>query len=105
MKTCHDEKIEMHEFVVGDILLLFNSRLRLFLGKLKSMWNGPYRVTQVFQHGTVKLENKEKMRFKVKGQRIKVYLRKYECVGELINSYYPDEVGLIKVFSLFRDVN
>ena len=36
IKKYHDNKIEKREFMVGDLVLLFNSRLRLFLGKLKS---------------------------------------------------------------------
>ena len=57
--------------VAGDLVLLFNSRLHLFPGKLKSKWTGPYTVTQIFPHGAVELETKEGVRFKVNGQRIK----------------------------------
>ncbi|KAK4713526.1 hypothetical protein R3W88_019433 [Solanum pinnatisectum] len=92
MKKYHDQKIDKREFVVGDLVLLFNSRLRLFPGKLKSKWTGPFRVTQVFPHGAVELENKEGTRFKVNGQRIKVYLGKSESVQEVIEAYYLDEV-------------
>ena len=42
MKKHHDNKIEKREFMIGDLVLLFNSRLRLFPGKLKSKWTGPY---------------------------------------------------------------
>ena len=34
MKKYHDNKIEKREFMVGDLVLLYNSRLRLFSGKL-----------------------------------------------------------------------
>ena len=33
MKKYHDQKIEKHKFVVGDLVLLFNSRLCLFPSK------------------------------------------------------------------------
>ena len=56
--------------MVGDLVLLFNSRLRLFPGKLKSKWTCPYLVTQLFLHGAVELETKEGVRFWVNGQRI-----------------------------------
>lgn len=92
MKKYHDQKIEKREFVVGDLVLLFNSRLHLFLGKLKSKWTGPFRVTQVFPHGAVELENKEGIRFKVDGQRIKVHMGKSESVQEVIEANYLDEV-------------
>ena len=36
IKKCHDKKFEKRDFVVGDMVLLFNSRLHLFSGKLKS---------------------------------------------------------------------
>ena len=54
--------------MVGDLVLLFNSRLPLFPGKLKSKWTGPYLVTQLFPHGAVEFETKEGVRFKVNGQ-------------------------------------
>ena len=47
------------EFMVGDLVLLFDSRMRLFTGKLKSKWTGPYLVTQLFPHGAVELETKK----------------------------------------------
>ena len=36
MKRYHDQRIEKREFVVSDVVFLFNSRLRLFLGKRRS---------------------------------------------------------------------
>ncbi|XP_069154490.1 uncharacterized protein [Solanum lycopersicum] len=92
MKKYHDNKIEKWEFMVGDLVLLFNSRLRLFPGKLKSKWNGPYLVTQLFPQGAVELETKEGMRFKVNGQRIKIYFRHAESANEVIEVYHLDEV-------------
>ena len=92
MKKYHDNKIEKREFMVGDLVLLFNSRLRLFPGKLKSKWTGPYLVTQLFPHGAVELEIKEGVRFKVDGQHIKIYFRHAESVNEVIEAYHLDEV-------------
>jgi len=71
LKNYHDRKIEKWEFTPGDLVLLFNSRLCFFHGKLKSNWLGSFRVVQVFSYGVVELENDEGMLFKVKGQRIK----------------------------------
>ena len=92
MKKYHDNKIEKRYFMVGDLVLLFNSILRLFLGKLKSKWTGPYTVTQLFPHGAVELETKEGVRFKVNGQRIKIYLGHAELANEVIEAYHLDEV-------------
>ena len=74
LKKYHDQKIEKRYFVVGDIVLLFNSRLRLFPGKHKSKWTGPFLISQVIPHGAVELENNEGVTFKVKGKRTKIYL-------------------------------
>ena len=92
MKKHHDLKIEKWDFMVGDLVLLFNSRLRLFPGKLKSKWTGPYLVTQLFPHGAIELETKEGVRFKVNGQRIKIYSGHAESTNEVIEAYHLDEV-------------
>nr|GEZ04799.1 reverse transcriptase domain-containing protein [Tanacetum cinerariifolium] len=40
-KKLHEAKIKNRIFNVGDQVLLFNSRLKIFSGKLKSRWSGP----------------------------------------------------------------
>ena len=92
MKKYPYNKIEKREFMVGDLVLLFNSRLRLFPGKLKSKWIGPYLVTQLFPHGAVELETKEGVRFKVNGQRTKIYFGHDESANDMIEAYHLDEV-------------
>ncbi|XP_004234301.2 uncharacterized protein [Solanum lycopersicum] len=72
MKKYHDQKIKKIEFAIGDLVLLFNSRLRLFARKPKSKWMGPFFITKVFPHGVVELENKESVKFMVNEQRIKI---------------------------------
>nr|GEU97445.1 retroelement Pol polyprotein-like [Tanacetum cinerariifolium] len=47
-KRIHDSKIKDRIFNVGDQVILFNSRLKIFSGKLKTRWTGPFTVTQVF---------------------------------------------------------
>ena len=78
--------------MVGDLVLLFNSRLRLFPGKLKSKCTGPYLVTQLFPHGAVELETKEGVQFKVNGQRIKISFGHAKAANEVIEAYHLDEV-------------
>ncbi|GJW96961.1 reverse transcriptase domain-containing protein [Tanacetum coccineum] len=51
-KRIHDAKIKNRVFNVGDRVLLFNSRLKIFSGKLKSRWSGPFTIVQVFPYGT-----------------------------------------------------
>ena len=72
MKKYQDLKIEKREFMVGDLVLLYNSRFLLFSSKLKSKWTGPYLITQLFHHGALELETKDGVRFKVNGQGIKL---------------------------------
>lgn len=45
IKLYCDWKIEKREFQVEDLILLFNSRFKLFLGKLNSQWFNPFKVT------------------------------------------------------------
>ncbi|GJZ35082.1 reverse transcriptase domain-containing protein, partial [Tanacetum coccineum] len=54
-KKIHDSKIKNRVFNVGDHVLLFNSRLKIFSGKLKTRWTGPFTVAQVFPYETVEL--------------------------------------------------
>ncbi|XP_071902717.1 uncharacterized protein [Coffea arabica] len=79
IKYWHDKHIIPKQFQVGQKVLLFNSRLRLFPGKLKSRWSGPFEVTQVFPYGAVEVANSRNERFKVNGQRVKPYL-----AGEIV---------------------
>ncbi|GKB50328.1 reverse transcriptase domain-containing protein, partial [Tanacetum coccineum] len=52
-KKLHDSKLKNRIFNVGDRVLLFNSRLKIFLGKLKTRWSGPFTITKVFTYGTI----------------------------------------------------
>ena len=82
-KKWHDQRILRKEFREGDQVLLFNSRLRLFPGKLKSKWSGPYTVMSSTTFGTVTLKTDAGEEFKVNGQRLKHYQRREETKEEL----------------------
>lgn len=57
-KAFHDKKILKRDFQAGDLVLLFNSRVKLFLGKLKSRWSGPFKVKEIYLfYGTRPEEN------------------------------------------------
>ena len=73
-KKWHDQRILRREFKAGDQVLLFNSRLRLFRGKLNSKWSGPYTVVSSTNFGAVTLRTSNLEEFKVNGQRLKHYL-------------------------------
>ncbi|GJU92714.1 reverse transcriptase domain-containing protein [Tanacetum coccineum] len=72
-KRIHDSKIKNRVFNVGDRVLLFNSRLKIFSGKLKTRWSGPFTITQVFPYGTVELSQNSRPNFKVNGHHLKHY--------------------------------
>ena len=61
-------------FKLGELVLLYNSRLRLFPGKLKSRWSGPYTVIAITPFGAVTLKTGFGNEFKVNGKRLKHYI-------------------------------
>ena len=73
VKRWHDKRIEKREFNVGDYVLLYNSRLRFFAGKLLSKWEGPYIIEEVYRSGAIKIFEGTNLRV-VNGQRIKHYI-------------------------------
>ena len=72
-KKWHDQYIRIKSFKVGDKVLLFNSRLRLFPGKLKSKWSGPFTISKVTPYGSFVLDTGER-KFMANGHRLKLYL-------------------------------
>ncbi|XP_021810754.1 uncharacterized protein LOC110754063 [Prunus avium] len=90
-KRFHDSTILRKEFHPGQKVLLFNSKLKLFPGKLKSRWYGPYFVVQVFPHEAVEIQNIQNGNtFKVNGHRLKPYLdAPYDLVKDAINLQDP----------------
>jgi len=55
MKIYHDCRIKKREFQKGDLVLLFNTKIKLFPGKLKSKWSGPFKVSQFYSSRVVEL--------------------------------------------------
>ncbi|KAM1523167.1 hypothetical protein ACFX10_013217 [Malus domestica] len=79
MKAFHDKMIRSKTFSMGQKVLLFNSRLRLFPGKLHSKWIGPFVVTNVFPRGAVQIQSlKTQQEFKVNGHHLKPYYEAFE---------------------------
>ena len=69
LKKWHDQLIACKHFKQGDQVLLYDSKLHLFLGKLKSRWTGPFTIQEVYLNGSVDLFNSKDNRvFKVNGQ-------------------------------------
>nr|GEY96286.1 reverse transcriptase domain-containing protein [Tanacetum cinerariifolium] len=72
-KKLHDDKIKNLIFNVDDQVLLFNSRLKIFLGKLKSRWSGLFTISEIYPYGTTKLIHPDGCNFKVNCHRLKHY--------------------------------
>ena len=67
--------ITRKSFSEGDQVLLYDSKLHLFSGKLKSRWTGPFIVQQAYPNGSVDLRDLNDDRVtKVIGQRVKPYV-------------------------------
>ena len=73
VKRWHDRNIIKREFLPGQKVLLYNSRLKLFPGKLRSRWSGPFVITNVFPYGAVELQAEDNRTFKVNGHLLKHY--------------------------------
>ncbi|RDX74008.1 Retrovirus-related Pol polyprotein, partial [Mucuna pruriens] len=70
VKNFHDQKILRKDFHVGQKVLLFNSRLKLITGKLRSRWDG----TNIFPNGAVQLQDEHSSStFQVNGHQIKPF--------------------------------
>ena len=75
MKVFHDKHISRKIFEPNQKVWLFNSKLKLFPGKLRSKWEGPFIVQNVSPYGAVDvLDTKTGKIFKVNGQCLKPYV-------------------------------
>ena len=71
-KKIHDKHILRKSFAPNDRVWLFNSRLKLFPGKLRTRWDGPYFVVESYPSGAVRIrDEKDGREFTVNGQRLK----------------------------------
>ena len=75
-------------------VLLYNSRLHMFPGKLRFRWTDPFIVKVVYPYGAVEIENPENGKtFKVIGHRLKPFLENFdsqESSEELVDPLYQD---------------
>ncbi|RVW91124.1 Retrovirus-related Pol polyprotein from transposon 17.6 [Vitis vinifera] len=90
MKRWHDQLISSKEFHKGQRVLLYDSRLHVFPGKLKSRWIGPFIIHQVHPNGVVELLNSKSTDiFKVNGHRLKPFIEPFKLENEEINLLEP----------------
>jgi hypothetical protein len=92
VKQWHDKRILKREFHVGEKVLLYRSRLRFFVGKLLSKWEGPYVIVEVYHSGAIKIASlKDDTTQVVNGQRLKHYIA---------GDSYNDDIDVIQIVSL-----
>nr|XP_008376126.1 uncharacterized protein LOC103439350 [Malus domestica] len=90
MKVFHDRNILRKTFEPLPKVLLYNSRLHLFPGKIRSRWTGPYVVKRVFPFGAVEVEDPTNGNvFKVNGQQLKPFLESIALQDETIGLEDP----------------
>ena len=71
-KAYHDRQLIRKEFHVGQKVLIYNSRLKLFPGN----GFGPCVVTKVFPHGALEVHSSENIQtFTMNGHRVKPYIK------------------------------
>ncbi|RDX80243.1 hypothetical protein CR513_39235, partial [Mucuna pruriens] len=74
VKKFHDQQILRKEFRVDQKVLLFNLCLKLIASKLRSRWDGPFVITNVFPYGAVVLKDEyTNNTFQVNGHQIKLF--------------------------------
>ena len=90
LKRWHDQLVTKKEFFKGQRVLLYDSKLHLFPGKLKSRWVGPFVIHQVHSHGVIELLNSKSAKtFKVNGQRLKPYIEPFSRDKEVLILHDP----------------
>nr|GEZ88887.1 reverse transcriptase domain-containing protein [Tanacetum cinerariifolium] len=101
-KKLHDDKIKNRIFNVGDQVLLFNSRLKIFSGKLKSRWSGPFTISEIYPYGTANLIHPDGCNFNVNCHRLKHY-QGGDPPSLEISDDYPLKIEdfLCRIFSWF----
>ncbi|XP_075091647.1 uncharacterized protein LOC142171839 [Nicotiana tabacum] len=74
LRVAHLNKLDKFKYHAYEILSL----LRMFPGKLKSKWSGPFEIIGVTPFGALDLKKKNNEIFRVNGHRVKHYLGKLE---------------------------
>ncbi|KAL9374047.1 hypothetical protein Peur_033667 [Populus x canadensis] len=89
-KTCENcQKVD-----TGQKVLLYNSRLHFFPGKLRSRWSGPFIEKHVYPYGAFDIENpKNDNVSKRNGHRLKTYFDNFPSENESIGLNDPIDKG------------
>ncbi|XP_047251465.1 uncharacterized protein LOC107879027 [Capsicum annuum] len=103
IKLHHDHKMKKKVFNKGDEVLLYNSKLHLFPGNLRSWWYGPFTVIRVYPYGSLEFKRYGEPPFKVNCQRVKNYLRNIKDINEVANIEFNVDY-VVKEITSFHDV-
>jgi hypothetical protein len=75
---------------LNQTVLLYDSKLHTFSTKLRTRWDDPYIVKEVFDYGTIVIEDPRDGRIlKVNGQRLKQYLGEVVLAEETMSLELP----------------
>ena len=88
----YEKYIRRRTFQVNEKFWLYNSRLKLFPGKLGSRWDGPYMVAELFDNGSVLISyTKSGKQLKVNGHYLKLYLTaELPTLADTVNLHLPE---------------
>ncbi|KAL6348737.1 hypothetical protein AAG906_029765 [Vitis piasezkii] len=93
LKKWHDQLVNQKNLTKGQRVLLYDSKLHLFPGKLKSRWTGPFIIHEVHPNGVVEIFNPTgNQTFKVNGHRLKPFIEPYSTDKEEINLLEPQQL-------------
>ncbi|KAL1564724.1 hypothetical protein AAHA92_07030 [Salvia divinorum] len=95
-KLWHDRNLRRKELQIGQRVLLFQSRLKLILGKLKSKIDRAFTIVVLRANGAVELQGSSpnSSSFLVNGHRVKVFRDSSElCVVEEITLRMPASIA------------
>ncbi|XP_076944255.1 uncharacterized protein LOC143614819 [Bidens hawaiensis] len=99
MKKVHDVKMRLKSFEICQKVWLYNTRMKLFPGKLKSKWTGPFVIVGVGNHGQFEIEDfDDHIRQVVNGYRLKPYLEM-----EDIHKMNKESVSFIVTSPVYED--
>ncbi|RVW19058.1 Retrovirus-related Pol polyprotein from transposon opus [Vitis vinifera] len=88
LKMWHDQLVSHKQFQKGQRVLLYDSKLHIFPGKLKSRWI--FNIHEVYSNGVVELLSSTRT-FKVNGQCLKPFLEPFSKDNEEINLLEPHQ--------------
>jgi len=83
MKRWHDKFLTRREFWEGDLVLLFNSRLKLFPGKLLYRWSGPFKELNIYRYRAIEIWTEVMGSFKLNGSKLKHYIAREPLEGKV----------------------